>query len=72
MEPTNDTKMQLQLMGMVVLMSVGIAFCGQWVFNKCFKMEEVGVEKSQPKVECDTTKNKDTLYMYNITKQNKR
>lgn len=41
MEPTNDTKMQAKLMAMVLLLSVGVAFGGQWVFNKCFKKDEV-------------------------------
>ena len=36
MDPTNDTKMQVKIMATVLLLSLGIAFGGQYVFNKCF------------------------------------
>lgn len=40
MEPTNDTKMQAKQVAMAVVLLAGIAFAGQWLFNKCFKQEE--------------------------------
>ena len=72
MEPTNDSKMQLKLMALVLAMSVGIAFAGQWVFNKCFSKSDVKHEKVQPKMQSDTTKSVDSLYMYKKLNQKQK
>ncbi len=49
MKPTNESKMQLQLMAAILLLTVGIAFGGQWIFNKCFKKDIQ--EKPKTKIE---------------------
>ena len=51
MDPTNDTKMQVKIMATVLLLSLGIAFGGQYVFNKCF------VENTDKKENCASKKN---------------
>lgn len=49
MKPTNESKMQLQLIAAVLLLTVGMAFGGQWIFNKCFKKDVQ--EKSKVEIE---------------------
>lgn len=72
MEPTNDSKMQLKLMALVLAMSVGVAFAGQWVFDKCFSKSDVKHEKVKHKMQSDTTKSVDSLYMYNKLNQKQK
>lgn len=61
MEPTNDTKMQIKLMAMVIVSSVGIAFAGQWVFNKCFKQKDEKVVPQKVENVPDSLR-RDTVY----------
>lgn len=63
MKPTNEVKMQIGLMATVLLLSVGIAFAGQWMFDKCFAEKPEESEKVQPKSQCDTLNQKDSIYM---------
>ena len=57
MEPTNDTKMQVKIMATVLLLSLGIAFGGQYVFNKCFVEKADNLASNKNIIRADTLRN---------------
>ena len=61
MEPTNDTKTQVIVALGALLFAVGVAFGGQWVFDKCFKKKV----KEKPEVKIENVA--DSLRMQKIS-----
>ena len=61
MKAKEDTKLQIQIVATAVLLSVGIALVGQWLFNMCFVNETDTNKKLEKNIVVDTLKVSDSV-----------